>query len=252
MVVTDQELRSAVRRVLRTEDDLEPNIWKMKGGQPVLRRDVREQLLKIAQDLWAGLEKGNAHLTDIILTGSCAGYRWSPSSDLDLHLVVQYADVSDYEELVGSYFRSRTGSWNSEHDVVIEGHPVEVYVQDVEEAHWSTGIYSLMRDRWLVPPIQLDRDGSDIDDKQVVNKVRTYARDIEHIVRKLGGRYPMRALAAGEKMKLRVRQLRRTGLEREGELSIENLTFKALRKMGLIDRLFAAMTDAYDRSMSLG
>ena len=43
-----------------------------------------------------------------------------------------------------------------------------------------------------------------------------------------------------------------SGLEREGELSIENMTFKALRKMGLIDQLHAAAADAYDRSMSLG
>lgn len=250
--VTDTDLRRAVRRVLRTEDDLEPNIWQMKGGKPQLRRSVRERLMSIAQDFWDGLEKGNAKLVDVILTGSCAGYRWSPSSDLDLHLVVQFADVADYEELVGGYFKARSGAWNSEHDIELEGHPVEIYVQDVNEIHWFNGLFSLMQDKWLFPPIQIERDGSDIDEGQVVNKVRSWARDISHVVRKLGGRYPSRALAAADKMKLRVRQLRRTGLEREGELSIENMTFKALRKMGLIDQLHAAAADAYDRSMSLG
>lgn len=251
MQVTNRELRQAVRRVLRTSDDLEPNLWRMKGGRPVLDREIRERLLTIAQDVWKGLEKGNAVLMDIILTGSCAGYRWSSTSDLDLHLIAQFADVSDYEELVGSYFRARTAMWNSDHDVVIYDHPVEVYVQDVDEAHWSPGIYSLMQDKWILLPAEIERDGSDIDDELVARKTRAYARDISRIVRRLGIKYPSRGIAAAEKMKERLRKLRKTGLEREGETSIENLTFKTLRKMGLIDQLHTALADAYDRSMSL-
>ena len=54
------------------------------------------------------------------------------------------------------------------------------------------------------------------------------------------------------KLKARVRQLRRSGLEREGELSIENLAFKALRKIGALDILHAEMQRAYDISRSVG
>lgn len=141
--------------------------------------------------------------------------------------------------------------WNSDHDVVIYDHPVEVYVQDVDEAHWSPGIYSLMQDKWILLPAEIERDGSDIDDELVARKTRAYARDISRIVRRLGIKYPSRGIAAAEKMKERLRKLRKTGLEREGETSIENLTFKTLRKMGLIDQLHTALADAYDRSMSL-
>jgi hypothetical protein len=166
---------------------------------------------------------------------------------------VQYSDVSDYEELVGSYFKARTALWDKEHDVTVHGHPVEVYIQDVDEVQWFSGVYSLMKDKWIAEPIP-PRWGTydDIDFRAAERKARVYARDIQRAVAALRAHPGEQEISRVKKLKARVRQLRRSGLEREGELSIENLTFKALRRMKLIDRLFAAMNDAYDRSMSLG
>jgi hypothetical protein len=241
-------LRGVIQQIIRTEDVLEPNIWR--GHR--LQSGIREALMTIAQDVWGDMEKGRAKLIDVTLTGSCAGYRWSPSSDVDVHLIVQYSDVDEYEELVGSYFKARTALWDKEHDVTLHGHPVEVYVQDVDEVQWFSGVYSLMTDKWIAQPIPPDALGDDVDYRAAERKARIYARDIQRAVAALRAHPGEQEISRVRKLKARVRQLRRSGLEREGELSIENLTFKALRRMKLIDRLFAAMNDAYDRSMSLG
>ena len=243
------DLRSAIRRIVRTADDLEPNLWD--GGRPKLKRGVREALLSLAQDFWGDLEKGGAKLLDVTLTGSCAGYRWTSTSDLDVHLIVQYSDVNEYEELVGSYFKARAAMWDDDHDIAMWGHPIEIYVQDVDEVQWFSGVYSLMQDKWIAQPIPPDIVGDDIDLRDVERKARTYARDIQRTVAALRARPSEREISRAKKIKARIRQLRRGGLERDGELSIENLAFKALRKIGALDILHAELTGAYDISRSL-
>ena len=246
--IDTDSLRGVIRRIIRTEDDLEPNIWRGRK----LKRDVRAALMTIAQDVWDDMEKGRAKLLDVTLTGSCAGYRWSPSSDVDVHLIVQYSDVADYEELVGSYFKARTALWDKEHDVTLFGHPVEVYVQDVDEVQWFSGVYSLMTDKWIAQPIPPDALGEDVDYRAAERKARTYARDIQRAVAALRAHPGEQEISRVRKLKARVRQLRRSGLEREGELSIENLAFKGLRKIGALDILHAEMQRAYDISRSVG
>ena len=246
--IDTDSLRGVIRRIIRTEDDLEPNIWRGRK----LKRAVREALMTIAQDVWDDMEKGRAKLLDVTLTGSCAGYRWSKSSDVDVHLIVQYSDVSDYEELVGSYFKARTALWDKEHDVTLFGHPVEVYVQDVDEVQWFSGVYSLMTDKWIAQPIPPDALGDDVDYRAAERKARVYARDIQRAVAALRAHPGEQEISRVRKLKARVRQLRRSGLEREGELSIENLAFKGLRKIGALDILHAEMQRAYDISRSVG
>ena len=241
-------LRGVIQRIIRTEDDLEPNIWRGRK----LQRNVREALLKIAHDVWDDLEKGRAKLLDVTLTGSCAGYRWSPTSDVDVHLIVQYSDVDSYEELVGSYFKARTAQWDSDHDVTLHDHPVEVYIQDVDEVQWFTGVYSLMHDKWIAEPILLDLDGEDLDIAAAERKARVFARDIHRAVAALRAHPGEQEISRARKIKARVRQLRRSGLEREGELSIENLAFKGLRKIGALDILHTELQRAYDISRSVG
>jgi len=246
--IDTDSLRGVIRRIIRTEDDLEPNIWRGRK----LKRAVREALMTIAQDVWDDMEKGRAKLLDVTLTGSCAGYRWSPSSDVDVHLIVQYSDVDEYEELVGSYFKARTALWDKEHDVTLFGHPVEVYVQDVDEVQWFSGVYSLMTDKWIAQPIPPDALGDDVDYRAAERKARVYARDIQRAVAALRAHPGEQEISRVRKLKARVRQLRRSGLEREGELSIENLAFKGLRKIGALDILHAEMQRAYDISRSVG
>ena len=45
--------------------------------------------------------------------------------------------------------------------------------------------------------------------------------------------------------------MRQTGLDREGEYSYENITFKVLRRMEFLDKLSELETLAYDKSLTL-
>ena len=150
------------------------------------------------------------------------------------------------------YLNSLNAHRFDDHDIAMWGHPVEIYVQDVDEVQWFSGVYSLMQDKWIAQPNPPDIVGDDIDLRDVERKARTYARDIQRTVAALRARPSEREISRAKKIKARIRQLRRGGLERDGELSIENLAFKALRKIGALDILHTAMNNAYDISHSIG
>ena len=91
---------------------------------------------------------------DITFTGSLANFNWSKFSDIDLHLLVDFSKVDENTDLVREFFRGKYGIWNKDHDIRIKGFEVEIYVQDSNEAHISTGVYSVLNDEWIVQPVQ--------------------------------------------------------------------------------------------------
>jgi len=50
----------------------------------------------------------------------------------------------------------------------------------------------------------------------------------------------------------KLKKMRISGLIKGGEFSVENLTYKALRKVGVIDEIFDMKYDSYDEKMSVG
>jgi nucleoside-diphosphate-sugar epimerase len=42
--------------------------------------------------------------------------------------------------------------FNDKHDIRIFGYDVELYAQDVEESHYSSGVYSVMNNEWISEP----------------------------------------------------------------------------------------------------
>ena len=49
----------------------------------------------------------------------------------------------------------------------------------------------------------------------------------------------------------RIKQMRQAGLERAGEWSVENLVFKILRNLGLIDQITDKIRELEDQELSL-
>ena len=119
-----------------------PQIWKRGRMRP----EIRERLQEIAEEFIEKLDLPNADIKDIILTGSLANYNWSEYSDLDVHIVIDFKDVAEDEGLVKKYFDAVRANWNRNHDIKVKGFEVELYVQDDDESHASTGIYSLLDD----------------------------------------------------------------------------------------------------------
>ena len=123
------------------QDELNPKIWDSNW---LINSRVRMRLLDIADTFIDSLDIDWVEIDDIILTGSLANFNWSKFSDFDVHVVLRFKDVDERVEFVSNYFNSKKKIWNNEHDnLKIYGFPVEMYVQDSEEDHTSSGIYSL-------------------------------------------------------------------------------------------------------------
>ena len=227
-----------------TNDTLEPRIWKGEKLCP----EIREKLLKIATDFMDGLPV-KISVKDITLTGSLANYNWSNYSDFDLHIIVDFYELDANLVLVKSFFDNARMRWNDKHDILIKGYEVEIYVEDQNEAHKSSGLYSIMRDEWIKKP---KRYQSEID----FNSARRKADDLEfqvNIVSNLvnAGKYKA-ALRNIERLKSKIRNMRRAGLESEKqEFSVENIAFKILRRNDILGLLNDLKLKAYDSMLAI-
>ena len=69
---------------------LNPDLWQDSN---TLKPEVRESLLKTAQDFYKDTEL-TAPIEDIYMLGSSANYNWSPTSDIDLHVVIDFKKIN--------------------------------------------------------------------------------------------------------------------------------------------------------------
>jgi len=209
-----------------------PKIWE--GG--TLKPEVKSKLIEIARafEEFVGIE---LEVEDYTITGSNANYTWTDYSDLDLHLIIPGSPSAEQREL----FNAKKALWSEQHDITIKGLPVECYVQGADEPHHSTGVYSLSKSVWIVEPKKVKPD---VDDASIEAKKDAILAQIEH------------ALLSKDIEKLRtvkdkITQMRKAGLERAGEWSVENLVFKILRNLGLIDQITEKIRELEDQELSL-
>ena len=132
------------------KDSLNNKIWL---SQNQLKPQISAKLAEIAKNFLEDVGVGTILISDITFTGSLANYNWSDYSDIDLHILVDFDQIDENTELVREFFRAKIGIWNRMHDIRIFDHEVEIYVQDDKEKHVSSGVYSIMRDRWLITPL---------------------------------------------------------------------------------------------------
>ena len=224
----------------RVKDELNPKIWT----DFEINSEVREDLLKIAQDFYGSTDL-QADVDDIILTGSLSNYNWSEKySDYDLHILINFTQVNESVELVKKYADSVKKIWNDAHDIKIKGYEVEVYIQDVSEPHTSTGVFSLLNNKWKVKPerVEFEPDEDMIEEKG--KSVMMLVDDLEEEVDE--DKYES-FLEKLQKVWDKVKNYRKSGLESEGgELSLGNLVFKLLRRNGYIEKIMKLKKKSYD------
>ena len=211
---------------------LNPAIWA--GDQ--LKPEVAAKLKEIAV-AWEDFLGIPLDAIDLTVTGSNANYTWTASSDLDLHIIVKGEPTDEQREL----YSAKKDLWAEMHDITVKGLPVEVYVQGSKETHHSTGVYSIARSKWLVEPKKV---------KPKVNDAAVQAKlsELQHVINLALVSTDLMIVNAAKK---RVTQMRKAGLERAGEWSIENLVFKQLRNQGLIDSISRHIRDLEDQDLSL-
>ena len=226
------------------QKELNQKIW---DGDKGVRPGVKAALMDIVDEFMEGLDL-DIDVKDVTITGSIANYNWSKFSDIDLHILVDFADVNDNEEMVKKFFDAVRSNWNKLHDILVKGHEVEIYIQDEHEPHVSTGVYSLTNDEWLAKPKKVRPA---IDRYTATKKMKQIAREVDKLSRVYdNGRYD-EAFEFADYLKDKLKRMRQAGLEKSGIYSPENLAFKMLRRSGDIEQLFSIYTQAYDKLYSL-
>lgn len=229
----------------KMRDTLNPKIFDSKHR---MYPEVRSRMLMIADDFFETLDIGWVDIDDIILTGSLANYNWSKFSDVDLHILLKFEEVDENVDLVREYFNSKKNLWNEKHNITIKGYDVELYVQDTEEPHVSSGVYSVLWDGWVVKP---EKGEKIIDSKKVSQKVNSIVDSIKHIYNVYLEEEYDKVIRSIQTLKEKIKKMRQSGLDRAGEYSFENISFKVLRRMGMLDKLSEIETKAYDESLTL-
>ena len=230
---------------LRVKEDLDREIWDAKDQ---LKPEIREKLLEIAMDFWESQDLNDVEIKDIIFTGSLANYNWSKFSDVDLHVVIDYTDINEDEELVRKYFNSIKNAWNRDHDIRIKDYEVEIYVQDYLEPHIATGIYSVKNDEWVKKPSKFNPE---IDYKCVTIKANCIMDEIDDIQADFDKGEYEKVHKNTISLKEKIRNMRKSGLETGGAFSVENLAFKVLRRSVYLKKLNDLKLMSYDKMHSI-
>ena len=129
------------------------------------------------------------------------------------------------------------------------GYEVEVYTQDASETHFSSGVYSVLFNKWLVAP--KTESATEVDVKKIVEKARGWMEIIDGLYTKAYELPPSDILEMIDKVKNKLKKFRSCGLEKGGEFSYENLAFKFLRRSGYLKKLFKLKNKLVDVELSL-
>lgn len=226
-------------REYETQSTLNPKLWDSTSLKPGLR----VKFTRIAKHFYDFLDI-NVPIIDIILIGSSANYNWTEHSDIDLHVVIDYQAVNKNLHLVKNYMMAKKSLWNANYPLTYQGMSVELYAQDVnEELHSTVGEYSIMKDKWIKQP---SAKTVTVDDDIINQK----AQPIEFQIDALQESDPKLEIKI-QNILMHLRRMRQTGLETEGEYSIENLAYKKLRNGGYLERLKQLLTKSTMASLDV-
>jgi len=238
---TDKRIISS----FKVQDELNPEIWFFDGESYKMKPEIRISLLDIVEDYieFAGVE---IDVEDVILTGSLSNFNWSEFSDVDLHILSEFNDETD--SLLKKYLDSKRIIWNSLRKVTIKGFDVEVYVQDTEELHFASGVYSVLYDEWTTEP---GKEEVVIDPQKILDKSKGWMEIIDRLESDAKRDKPEELLDRIGVLKNKIKKYRGSGLKDGGEYSYENLTFKFLRRNDYLKKINDIRNELIDKTLTV-
>jgi predicted nucleotidyltransferase len=213
---------------------LNPVLWENKK----LRPEVKKALLRIAREFYRFL-KVKTPVKDILVIGSQANYNYSEFSDLDLHLVFDFKSVS-CDEPIEELFDTKRKLWREKHDIDIFGINVETYTEDSNNPSISSA-YSILTDTWIRDP---EKPISTYNVEKVKQLTKLWSNLINSVINS-------ESLSLCKKIQTLLGKYRKLGLKKYGEFGPQNLAYKSLRNMGLIEKLSEKVIDLEDDLLSL-
>lgn len=206
---------------IEVHEDLNPKLWNTNMS---IKEDVLKALKEISDEFINYIEIP-LNIVDIEIVGSNASYNYNNKSDIDLHIIVNFALSYIEPTILQELYNSKKNSFNDNYDLNIKGIPVELYVEDIMSGNATNGRYSILKQEWIKIPIPINYDIPDISKElsEYENKCdkalkSNNAEEIEELINEI---YMMRKI----------------GLADEGESSIGNLVFKELRAEDYIKKL---------------
>jgi hypothetical protein len=220
---------------LTPKSDLNPFLW----SNGTLRPEVRTALIKTAADFkqFVGIP---FEVEDIVITGSQVSYFYNKYSDLDLHLIVDYANI-DCDTELEELFDTKRLLYNAKTNIKIRGIDVELYVEDkklpAKGASWS-----LKDNQWKVEPNPAEF--IEIDTTEIDKMYRVWRKIILFIIRSND------AVSAKKLLDL-LRKYRKLGLKQTGEYGVANLVYKTLRNAKVVEKLVNYLDQTHDQDLSI-
>ncbi len=230
----------------KVHDDLNRNFW---GANDKLDPKVRSALIGVAMTFYNSIDVENKpEIKDIVFTGSLANYNYSKFSDVDLHLLFDFEAMGEHKEHFEKIFSLTKSRWNDLHNIRMKGHEVEIYTEDFRNPHVSTGLYSVKQDRWIKSP---EKKTPVFDALDVKSKLQSFI----DVYKSLLVQYKEHNLEGLkdkiESLQDKIRKYRQSGLEKGGEFSVENITFKLMRRIKLLDKIAALKVATIDKKLSV-
>lgn len=211
-----------LKEAIQVHDRLNPLLW---NEDMTLKEDVRDRLLEITNYF---IDNAQFHLDvlDAHIVGSNASFNYTEHSDLDLHLIVNYADITCSEELARVLCDFQRSSFNNSYDITIHGVNVELYLEDVNALTLSNGIYSLFEERWIKVPQPI----TDVPEIDITGPVEVWAEIINDALESENLQDVVDIIN-------RLYMIRKNSLAVDGEYGKGNQLFKEIRNLGLLDKL---------------
>lgn len=241
-LITEEINPSALKPVssFKLHKELSKKVWD--GWK--LKPEIREDLIKISNDYIDFLDT-ELKIKDVLFLGSLSGYNYSKYSDFDVHILVDFEKIPEDEKIIiKKYLDVARKLWGEQHNIQIEGYDVELYCQDIDEENSSTSIYSLKSGEWIKKPV---KSNFVPDEDLIKNKSENIMSIIDDIEMNYKNGVPYKNLKEDiEKIWDKIKKMRKSGLEKEGEFSVENLVFKVLRRNSYLGRLIKMKRESYD------
>ena len=75
--------------------------------------------MSISEDFIDQLDLEGVNIYDITLTGSNSNYNYNKYSDLDVHVLIDFKDINQDEELVKKALDGQRFQWNLRHNIAL-------------------------------------------------------------------------------------------------------------------------------------
>lgn len=219
-------------------DKLNPALW---NDDNTLKNEVRNKLIEIYETFITKLKDNEIpiNVIDVLLLGSNAAFNYTSTSDIDLHIVVDFDDLPINNTLTQIFYNNEKSKFNEDHNITIKGFPVEVYIEDINAGTESKGIFSIIKNEWLRFPEY--NPPKDVDYSKLLN---VYNNKIQ------------KAISSNNSNDIKnlineIRMMRKISLMEDGEYSKGNLVFKELRNNGSIDSLYNKLHELVSKELSL-